>query len=276
MPRCAAAIRIALAALLVCVACTARAQSRFALGVDTGADVPLSSQVQNAALLPGATSEEGGATGLPLTVDRLARPGFHIGISAHVSILELRYRYERFAWRGARTACVGDRDAVRRPDGEIEDADVEYDCAVGGERITVPGESAAALNLHHLGIGPRFSTAIIPRARMRGGEIVERQRARVFGVFSAGPTIASYVDPNFGRVARFGAHAAAGGGTEIPLDRRLWLVFDVRYSVSLVASASPPSSRSTRVAAADRSVLAAIFDSGHRLAASVGIRFDFR
>ena len=107
-------------ALVVCVTLLpslARAQSRFALELDIGAQAPLSSSVHNVVSLDTEAESGDAAIGTPRLSNRQNSLGLHLGFTALVSTLEIRYRIEGFSWRGARTVCVGDRQARQLPNG---------------------------------------------------------------------------------------------------------------------------------------------------------------
>jgi hypothetical protein len=264
-------------AVIAAAGAPVQAQSRFALELDLGFDQPLSPSVHDAVLLSDAESGETSASaGTPILVNRLNRPGFHVGVSALISTLEVRYRFERFAWRGARALCEGDREAARLPNGEVEDAEVVYSCTRPGERISVPGDEEGALTFHHVSVGPRFYLRRPQRSVVRDGVLVERDRTRLYGILNGGVTLAGYEDPNLGRRLKPGLNAGAGGGAEFQVDRRISIAFDVRYTLSMVAGSSSPTVRAGRAAANDRNVVSALFDVYHRVGANLGFRFDFR
>lgn len=252
------------------------AQSRFALEVDVGAQLALSPSIHRVVSLDVEAADGATATGTPRLSDRLNSPGLHIGVTALVSTLEVRYRLESYGWRGARTRCVGDREAQLLPNGEVADAEVRYRCSDDGERIDFDVDTSSALVFHHLSVGPRFYLDRRPRAVTRGGATFERPRTQLYAVPFGGFTLAQYVDPNLGRQLRGGLHLGAGAGAEIPLERRFSFVVDLRYTLSLVGGAAAPSARARRAIADQRSTFAALLDSFHRVGVNVGLRFDFR
>lgn len=254
----------------------ASAQSRFGLELDFGGQFPLSPSVRSVVSLDSETDVGQQAVGVPRLADRLNRPGFALGATALVSTLEIRYRFERFAWRGARVRCVGDRQAQQLPNGEIDDAEVRYDCGVQAFDVTLPGEDGSALGMHHLSVGPRFYLRRDARTTIRDGEVVERNRARIYGLPFAGFTLAQQQDPGLGPQLRAGVNLGAGGGLEFPLDRRVALALDARYTLSMVGGSSSPNARAGRAIAAERNVLGALMDVYHRVGLNLGIRIDFR
>jgi len=98
----------------------------------------------------------------------------------------------------------------------------------------------------------------------------------LFLLGGGGVTLATYRDPNLGAVVRGGVHVDAGGGLELPVEQRLWVTAELRYTMTAVGGQSSPSARSGRAVATERNVLGALADISHRVGVGLGVRFDFR
>lgn len=270
---------LALATIACLWATSAAAQSQFGLQLDVGGDLALGPSVRSVVSLDTEADSGDESVGVPRLSDRRNRVGLHAGLTAHIGSLAVAYRFERFAWNGARVRCVGDRDARQLPNGEIEDAEVRYDCDVPREIITYPSEDQRALVMHHLIIGPRFYLRQRPRLLTTSGDEPpeeKRRPARVFGTAGGGATIAQYEEPNLGRTSRFGFNLGGGGGVEVPIDRRLSVGVELRYMLSMISVPTSSSSSAGRAVATERNVLVALMDPIHRATLNLSFRFDFR
>ncbi|MFT6400372.1 MAG: hypothetical protein ACJAYU_005143 [Bradymonadia bacterium] len=270
---------LALATLLCLSAATANAQSQFGLQLDLGGDIALGPTVRSVVSLDTVADSGDESVGIPRLSDRRNRVGLHGGLTAHIGSLAVAYRFERFSWNGARVQCIGDRDARQLPNGEIEDAEVRYDCDGPREIITYPSEDQRALSMHHLIIGPRFYLRQRPRLLTASGdELPEEKRrpARVYGTAGGGATIAQYDEPSLGRTSRFGFNLGGGGGVEVPIDRRLSVGVEFRYMLSMISVPASSSASAGRAVATERNVLVALMDPIHRATLNFSFRFDFR
>lgn len=274
-----ASASLAIATLLCLWAPSLSAQSQFGLQLDLGGDLALGPTMRSVVSLDTEADSSDESVGIPRLSDRRNRVGIHAGVTAHIGNLAVSYRFERFAWNGARVRCIGDRDAQQLPNGEIEDAEVRYDCDVPREIITYRSEDQRALVMHHLIIGPRFYLRQRARLLTTSGEDApedKRRPARVFGTAGGGATIAQYEEPNLGRTSRFGFNLGGGGGVELPIDRRLSVGIELRYMLSMISVPTSSSSSAGRAVATQRNVLVALLDPVHRATVNFSFRFDFR
>lgn len=269
-------LSMGVAAFLLCLAATASAQSRFGLELDLGADVPIGSTMRSVVSLESQPDAGGEGVGTPRLSNRRNRPGVHAGLSAHVGTLEIEYRFERFPWNGARVRCVGDREARQLANGEIEDAEVRYDCSVPDAQIAYDGEDERPLLFHHLIVAPRFYLS--RQASLLVEDEVETKRTppRPYATGGGGLTVAQYDDPNLGATTRAGFNVVAGAGVEFPVERRLSIGIDTRYTLSMVSAPSSASASTGRAVATRRNVLGALMDPIHRVGLNLTFRFDFR
>lgn len=268
-------VSITIVWLIMCLAVDVGAQSRFGLELDLGADAPLGPTMRSVISLE--TQPEAGdeAVGVPRLSNRRNRVGVHAGLSAHVGTLEVEYRFERLAWNGARVQCVGDREARQLANGEVEDAEVRYDCEVANDRIAYDGENERPLLFHHLIISPRFYLGSMASVLSEDDDS-KRAPPRPFATVGGGLTVAQYDEPNLGATTRAGFNVGGGAGVEFPIERRLSIGIDARYILSLVSAPSSPSASSGRAVATERNVLGALMDPVHRIGLNLTFRFDFR
>ncbi|MCB9507555.1 MAG: hypothetical protein H6700_07120 [Myxococcales bacterium] len=264
-------IRLAVAAAILALApAVAEAQARFAVAVDVGAAAPLSTSAQRVVSFAPAASTSSGDANVPLLSDRRNDIGFRFAATAIISSLEVRYDFARLGWRGARVRCRGEEPATQAPDGEIEDADVAYDCSVPNEVVRYAGEDETALQMHALDVALRFYM------RRRPAVTSGRDLTRLYALVGPGLVLTRAEDPELGPRLRPGVRLSLGGGAEVPVDRRVALTFGVRYMPAIVAGAASTSARANRAVAADRGVVAALFDVSHTVTVAAGVRVDFR
>lgn len=260
--------------LLLAFPAAVNAQARFALELDVGGQLPLSPSRHGLVALDVNSGSGDTTVGIPRLSNWTNTLGLHLGVSALVSTIEIRYRIEGFAWRGEKPLCQGDRPATELPNGEVEDAEVRYVCS-DAERVPLP-DSTRVLRMHHLSVGPRFYLRRRPRLVVRDGLTTERLRTQLYAIPFVGFTLAQYEDPHLGPRLRSGFHFGAGAGAEIPLERRFSLVADLRYTASYVGASASAQARARRAIATGRGPFGALFDGFHRLGLNVGLRFDFR
>ena len=247
---------VAVGALSLCV--SAAAQSRVGAQVGGGVAAPLSTSHRLHASIP-----TGSDSGVPQLTDLFNNPAISIGAAFLLSSLEVRYAYQSFRFSGERQRCAGDSAAIRRPDGEIDDAEVNYDCTIPRERIPVTDELRVPLRLHFFTVGTRFYTR-------------RPLQPRLYGVAAAGVVLSNApLNPERRRI-RFGFNIAAGGGVDFHLDRGVALFLDARYRLSLFGKPSSSSLSAGRALAADRRVLAAVVNTFHTFDVTAGIRVYFR
>ena len=272
-------LRTAIACLLLALPSLSHAQSRFGLELDLGADVPLGPTMRSVVSLETQPDSGDEAVGTPRLSNRRNRVGVHAGLSAHVGTLEVEYRFERFAWNGARVRCLGDRDARQLPNGEFEDAEVRYNCSVPNDTVVYDGEDLRPLVFHHLIVAPRFylrSRAVQAGTADGDDAPVKRDPMRLYLSAGGGLSVAQYDDPNLGGTTRVGFNVGGATGVEFPVERRLSIGLELRYMLSLVSVPSSPSASSGRAVATQRNVLGALMDPIHRLGLNLTFRFDFR
>jgi hypothetical protein len=260
----------ALLALVSLAPSGSAAQSRFGLGIDLGVALPLNASIQNAARLQSSLDDADAQFGIPELLNRHNGVGFRLSLYAMLSTLEVRYRYQRLAFRFNRVSCVGDRLAERLPNGELADADVRYLCEGQARRESVASGTTSPLQLHHLSVGPRFY--------WRGRSSVSRDATptRLYAIVAAGPSIVIRDDDTGGAAVRPGGHLSVGGGLEVALERALFLTVDTRYTFTLFGGTASASERANRAIATGRNVLTALTDIFHQVELSVGLRIDFR
>ncbi len=264
----------AVALLMLTFPSAVHAQARFALELDLGGQLALSPSRHGLVALDVDSGAGDTAVGTPRLSNWTNTPGLHLGVTALVSTMEVRYRFEGFGWRGERPLCVGDRLATELPTGEVDDAEVRYNCQTG-DRVDL-ADSTRALRMHHLSAGPRFYLRRRPRVVVRDGLTVERERTQLYAIPFLGVTLARYEDPHLGPRVGGGFHVGAGAGAEFPLERRISLVADLRYTASFVSAAASAQARARRAIATGRGPFGALFDGFHRVGANIGVRFDFR
>ena len=272
-------LRTAIVCFILILPTLGNAQSRFGLELDLGADVPLGPTMRSVVSLETQPDSGDEAVGTPRLSNRRNHVGVHAGLSAHIGTLEVEYRFERFGWNGARVQCVGDRDARQLPNGEIEDAEVRYDCSVPNDRIVYEGEELRPLSFHHLIVSPRFylrSRTPVALSTDTEEAPAKRNPPRPYGSAGGGLSIAQYDDPNLGGTPRVGFNVGGGGGVEFPIERRLSIGLEMRYMLTFVSVPASPSGSSGRAVATERNVLGALMDPIHRLGINLSFRFDFR
>ncbi len=131
---------------------SAACQQRFAAEVVGGAEVPLSSASRSNAVLPTGPADD---PNVPVLVDYRYRAGARFGLRVLAGALEFGYGLERLSWSHAVVVCRGDREATVQTDGEIDDAEVRYDCSAARERRDDLAPSASGVVLHTLSAGVR-------------------------------------------------------------------------------------------------------------------------
>jgi hypothetical protein len=260
--------------LFALIPCPAAAQGRFGLGVALGPSAPLSAAARNVVRLDVAAVEADAALGIPSLERWSNRLGVRAAASAHLGPVEIRYSYDRFSWRERTIECVGDRLAAQLPNGEVSDGEVRYQCADNPESVTLRNDALPPLRLHHLSIGPRIYLRRSPD--MGDDPTSNRPRAAFYAAGLVGPTLAQYSVPGLGAILRAGGHLSIAGGTEIPIERNLFLTLDVRYTASFVGGAATPSARAGRAIATGRGVGGALLDGFHQVGATFGVRVNFR
>ncbi len=236
----------------------AEAQSRVGAQVGGGVAAPLSTSHRLHASLP-----VGSDAAVPQLTDLFNNPALSIGAAFLLSSLEVRYAYQSFRFSSERQRCMGDIAASRRPDGEVDDAEVSYDCDISRDRISLTNVLRAPLRLHFITVGTRFYAR-------------RPAQPRLYGVAAAGIVLSNApLNPEQRRI-RFGFNVAAGGGVDFHLDRGVALFLDARYRLSVFGKPSSSSLSAGRALAADRRVIAAVVNTFHTFDVTAGIRVYFR
>lgn len=273
MSRSATFVAVALTALFVSpLVC---AQQRFAAEVVGGAEVPLSSASRSNAVLPTGPADE---PNVPALVDYRYGAGARFGLRVLAGALEFGYGLERLSWSHAVLVCRGDREAQVLTDGEIDDAEVRYDCGIDRERRDDLAPDASAAVIHTLSAGVR----LYARRRVERDEETQadagspRDGPALYAVVASGVSLTrSASDGTTGRV-RPGLTLMLGGGLDVALDRTLSITFDVRYAVSGMARSGSTSATASRSVERGGTAIGTVIDVFHRLGATVGLRVDFR
>lgn len=261
--------------LMVLSASSGAAQQRFAAELVGGAEVPLSSASRSDAVIPSGPLDD---PNVPVLVDYRHGAGARFGLRVLAGALEFGYSLERLSWSHAVIVCRGDREATVQTDGEIDDAEVRYDCSGERERRDDLAPSANAAVLHTLSAGVRLYAR--PRSA-REDDAVEggaprRDGPALYAVVAPGLTLTrSASDGTPGRV-RAGATLMAGGGIDVALDRSLSLTFDLRYAMTGLARSGSTSATASRAVERGGTAVGTVLDVFHRLGATVGLRVDFR
>jgi len=257
---------ILLLAILVGTPRPATAQvSRVAVEATFGGELPLSAFVHNAASLGTYTRDDGTVGQTSLLSDRSLSPGFEAGVGLLLSGFELRYRRQRFGWSRERQRCIGDRDVEELVNGEIDDAEVRYDCSID-RRLDISGSDLEAVILHHIGAGLRFGARAL-----RGFE-----RLKPYGVVAPGVTLTRFRDTPLRSGVRVGFHASAGGGFELELDRTVTVDLGLRYQLLVLPTTGGTSRSAGRAVATHDGVLGSVVDVSHIVGISAGVRINLR
>ena len=250
------------------------AQSRFGFDLYGGGEVPLSPAVRQHVVIEPDTSVDAAP---PRLADLRTRPGLLIGLRLLVGQLEVGYRYERLDWTTPVERCVGDRPAVERGDGTVDDSEVRYRCTDSRDRLDGWADGFEPLVVHALGGGMRFVLARPGAASERTSDRPDdAERTELYLVGGGSALLTRWADERHEKRLRAGVELAAGGGVEIPLERRFAFFVESRYRVGWLATPSKANDGAARAVATGRPVAQAVFDTHHRLELTVGLRVDLR
>lgn len=256
---------LAVVALLVLLVPSAYAQeARVSLGAGAGMELPLSPSDRYAPTFAPPTMA--GGVGPTLLVNQRPSVGLRLQLEAVIGDLAVRYGFHGTGWRKDRIRCVPAEGSPGRatllPNGEFDDRTMDYDCRAphakqepdADRRTRVVHTIEAATEIPAL-----RPTRVIPYASLGGGL-----------------ALSTYQTASQNTGIRLGVVAIVGGGLRIPIDRNVAIIFETRYSLTLMARGGDYSLRAGRAVAANKTVLSAVIDPYHGFQTSVGIRVRVR
>ena len=234
---------------------------RFGLQADFGTAFGLGPTARSSIRLLDQRTEDDISVGTPSLEDAFRSPALRPSLVIQLSSIEVRYTLERSAWSHARRRCTTDDTATQLGSGAIDDSSIRWEC--GADQRVEHGDYRPPYTIHHVTTGNRFYApevfSFFPWAVLGGGLSLSRfdrdaQRRRL----------------------RAGLHATAGGGIDIPLDRSLTGVLDLRVMTTLIPATARFTDNARRATTLDRSVFSATFDVHHALHLSIGFRANLR
>lgn len=261
-------------AAVLCCTTAAFGQSRFGFDVFGGGEIPLSPAVRQHVLIEPDTAVDAAP---PRLADLRTRPGMVFGVRLLVGQLEVGYRYERLDWTSPAERCVGDRPAVERGDGTIDDSEVRYRCNDRRDRLDGWTDGFDPLVIHAIGGGARFALVRPGASRERAVQGTDdTERSELYLIAAGAALLTTWADERHESRLRAGVELAGGGGVEIPLDRRFAFFVETRYRIGWLATPARASDGAARAVATGRPVAQAVFDTTHRLDLTTGLRVDLR
>jgi hypothetical protein len=266
---------VALVVLTVVLGSTdATAQSRFGFDVYGGGELSLSPAVrQHVVIEPDASVD----TTAPRLADLRVRPGLVVGLRLLVGQLAVGYRMERMDWSAPVERCVGDRPAIERGDGTVDDSEVRYRCDDDRSRLGGWADDFAPIVVHAIGGDVRIDLGMPVRSRDADNDSPSGDHRAVFYLLGAASALATtWADVRHERRLRAGAELAAGAGIEIPLDRRFSMIVESRFRLGWLATPAMANDGAARAVATGRPVGQAVFDTTHRIDLTTGLRVDLR
>ncbi|TVR04667.1 MAG: hypothetical protein EA398_01540 [Deltaproteobacteria bacterium] len=258
---------VAAACALLCLALATPRPStaqppRFGLQADLGTAIAIGPGARSTIDLANPRTDGDRTVGNPFLADVYRAPALRLGVTLQLAELEIRYALERAQWSHARVLCTSEDTATRRGNGGVDDRGISWDCSGSGDRIE-PSEARGAFLAHHLSGG----------TRIYAGELIG---TFPWAAFATGLSLSRFDRDAQRRRLRAGVHASVGGGLDVPIDRNLTLVADIRYQGTLFAATARFTDNARRVSALDRGVLGATFDPQHTILLGIGFRSNLR
>lgn len=241
----------------------AEAMPRIAVQADGGVSLPPLPAARNTVGLSGPRTEGDQIVGTPYLADRNRRSGLRLGVGLQLSAIEIRYAFERSTWSSESRHCIGTSPAALDGAGRVSDRGIAYDCSGAPQVIDASADDFPALVIHNLSAGYRWYAP-----SYTFGEL--------YAVGGTGLALTTFDRDAQRKRIRAGGILFVGGGLDIPVERSIALVLDLRYQLTLFPVTSRFSDHARRASASGRPVTTAIFDAQHAILLHVGLRVAFR